>query len=170
MITDILKSQLSELLGNLSIFYSSSKILTSIKNQIDNLTGKIDIELLNNYQKDYQYLLTENKELDTDINDIINNSGKISDIINKVSSFNLSIDYIKSLDNDYSVIEKYSTLIPKTISKLKTHIENLETLQLAILNQTGQYSLKLPMTTTQKVLIATAIVTLLYGVFKYVKR
>lgn len=170
MITDILKSQLSELLGNLSIFYSSSKILTSIKNQIDNLTGKIDIELLNNYQKDYQYLLTENKELDTDINDIINNSGKISDIINKVSSFNLSIDYIKSLGDDYSIIEKYSTLIPKTISKLKTHIENLETLQLAILNQTGQYSLKLPMTTTQKVLIAGVIVTLLYGVFKYVKR
>jgi hypothetical protein len=170
-ITDYLKEQLSILLGDLSVFYSSSKVLNSIKSQIDNLKkSNINQELINKYQQDYELLVKENKELDDTINDIINNSSKISSAINTISDFSLSVDYIKNVSNEYDVLEKYSTIVPKTITKLNNHIENLETLQLAIINQTGQYSLKnTGYTVLQKIIIATAVCVALLGVYKSVK-
>lgn len=170
-ITDYLKEQLSILLGDLSVFYSSSKVLNSIKLQIDNLKkSDINQELINKYQQDYELLVKENKELDDTINDIINNSSKISSAINTISDFSLSLDYVKNVSNEYSILEKYSTIIPKTITKLNYHIENLETLQLAIINQTGQYSLKnTKYTLAQKIIIISVLGLCLFGVYKNVK-
>lgn len=169
MIPEILKEQLSALLGNLSVFYSSSKILNSINNQITNLEGKIDNALLLKYKTDYEKLKKENTELDNTINDIITNSGKINDLINKISNFSLSIDYIKSFTDDYGLLEKYATVVPQTLTKLNDHIENLETLQLAILNQTGQYSLKTSLSLGQKIIIGSVVLVCLIGVYINVK-
>lgn len=142
MVTDILKQQLSTLLANLSIFYQSEQILKNIKTQIESLENIIDESLYFKYVNDYEKLYNEYKELEKTTDEILQNSGKISDVINKVSSFNLTIDYFKTLGDDYSIVERYAKIIPDTISRLDIFRENLETLQVAILNQSGAYILK----------------------------
>lgn len=142
MVMDILKQQLSTLLANLSVFYQSEQILKNIKSQIESLENVIDESLYFKYVYDYEKLYNEYKELEKTTDEILQNSGKISDVINKVSNFNLTIDYFKSLGDDYSIVERYAKVIPDTISRLDIFRENLETLQVAILNQSGAYILK----------------------------
>lgn len=168
MITDILRQQLADLLGNLSLYYSSGNILNSIKLQINSLKGKVSDELINTYQKDFNILENEYKKLDDNVNDIISNSSKIQDLINKVSNFSWTMEYFKSVyENDYSLIEKYAKIVPQTIKDINIFNENLQTLQLAIINQTGQYSLKSPMSTKTKILIISVMGLIAFGVYKY---
>lgn len=167
MITDILKQQLSTLLANLSVFYSSEQILKNIKSQINSLENKIDESLYFKYVYDYEKLYNEYKELEKTTNEIIENSGKISDVINKVSNFNLTIDYFKSLGDDYSIIERYSQIIPDTISKLDIFRENLEILQVAILNQSGSYILKKQTSKLEYILGIGFGGVLIYVIYKY---
>lgn len=148
MITDILQEQLSKLLGNLSVYYSAPKILSNIQSQIDNLkNNSIDIDeegLIFKYEYDINKLYDDYYKLKDTIEDIIENTDKINNVINKVSNFNLSIDYLKTLGEDYEIIKKYSTVVPKTINELDIFIENVNTLQLAILEKSGAYILKKP--------------------------
>lgn len=148
MITDILQEQLSKLLGNLSVYYSAPKILSNIQSQIDNLkSNSTDIDeegLIFKYEYDINKLYDDYYKLNDTIEDIIENTDKINNVINKVSNFNLSIDYLKTLGEDYEIIKKYSTVIPKTINELDIFIDNVNTLQLAILEKSGAYILKKP--------------------------
>lgn len=148
MITDILQEQLSKLLGNLSVYYSAPKILSNIQSQIDNLKNNstdIDEEgLIFKYEYDINKLYDDYYKLKDTIEDIIENTDKINNVINKVSNFNLSIDYLKTLGDDYEIIKKYSTVVPKTINELDIFIDNVNTLQLAILEKSGAYILKKP--------------------------
>lgn len=148
MITDILQEQLSKLLGNLSVYYSAPKILSNIQSQIDNLkSNSTDIDeegLIFKYEYDINKLYDDYYKLKDTIEDIIENTDKINNVINKVSNFNLSIDYLKTLGEDYEIIKKYSTVVPKTINELDIFIDNVNTLQLAILEKSGAYILKKP--------------------------
>lgn len=148
MITDILQEQLSKLLGNLSVYYSAPKILSNIQSQIDNLkSNSTDIDeegLIFKYEYDINKLYDDYYKLKDTIEDIIENTDKINNVINKVSNFNLSIDYLKTLGDDYEIVKKYSTVVPKTINELDIFIDNVNTLQLAILEKSGAYILKKP--------------------------
>ena len=171
MVMDILKQQLSTLLANLSVFYQSEQILKNIKSQIESLEDVVDEGIYFKYVYDYEKLYNEYKELEKTTNEILENSGKISDIINKVSNFNLTIDYFKTLGDDYSIIERYSKLIPDTISRLDIFRENLEILQVAILNQSGAYILKKQTSTLEYVLgigLGGAFIVVLYKMLKEV--
>lgn len=167
MVIDILKQQLSQLLGDLSLFYQSETILKNIKKQIESLEDVVDDGLYFKYVYDYEKLYNEYKELDKTVNEIVENSGKISNVINKVSNFNLTIDYFKSLGDDYSIIERYSKIIPDTLSRLDIYIENLETLQMAILNQSGGYILKKKTSTIEKIATVGLGVVSIYIIYRY---
>lgn len=170
MVIEMLKNQLSSLLANLSVFYQSETILKSIKKQIENLQDTVDEGLYFKYVYDYEKLYNEYKELEKTTNEILENSGKISDVINKVSNFNLTIDYFKTLGDDYSIIERYSKVIPDTIKRLDYFRENLETLQLAILNQTGAYMLKKPTPLWEYFAGAGVVLFAIYSVYQlYIK-
>lgn len=169
MVMDILKQQLSTLLANLSIFYQSGQILKNIKSQIESLENVVDEGVYFKYVYDYEKLYNEYKELEKTTNEIIENSGKISDVINKVSNFNLSIDYFKTLGDDYSIVERYSKLIPDTISRLDIFRENLEILQVAILNQSGAYILKKQTSKLEYALGIGAGIVSLYFFYKTLK-
>ena len=148
MITDILQEQLSKLLGNLSIYYSAPKILNNLQTQVENLkNNSTDIEdegIIFKYEYDINKLYDDYYKLKDTIEDIIENTDKINNVINKVSNFNLSIDYLKTLGEDYEIVKKYSTVVPQTINELEIFNENVNTLQLAILEKSGAYILKKP--------------------------
>lgn len=166
MITDILQEQLSKLLGNLSVYYSAPKILNNIQTQIDNLkNNSTDIEdegLIFKYEYDINKLYDDYYKLKDTIEDIIENTDKINNVINKVSNFNLSIDYLKTLGEDYEIVKKYSTVVPKTINELDIFIDNVNTLQLAILEKSGSYILKNPVS---KWKIVAGIGLGIFGIF-----
>ena len=166
MITDILQEQLSRLLGNLSIYYSAPKILNNLQTQIDNLknnsTDIDDESLIFKYEYDINKLYDDYYKLKDTIEDIIENTDKINNVINKVSNFNLSIDYLKTLGDDYEIVKKYSTVIPATINELEIFNDNVNTLQLAILEKSGAYILKKPVSKWE---IVAGIGLGIFGIF-----